>query len=79
VEPGSVTPFGAVNDSAGAVTVVLDSELLRHERLNFHPLVNTMTSGIARDDLVRFLSSAGHEPLIAPVTDAGAESQKEQP
>ena len=64
VRPGAVTPFGAVNDSAGRVTVVLDSELMRHERVNFHPLVNTRTTGLASADLLKFLRAPGHEPLL---------------
>ena len=47
VKPGAVTPFGAINDAKGRVTVVLDAEMMRHERLNFHPLVNTRTTGLA--------------------------------
>jgi Ala-tRNA(Pro) deacylase len=38
VEPGSVTPFAAINDIAGKVVVVLDSAMLAHELLNYHPL-----------------------------------------
>lgn len=64
VEPGSVTPFAAVNDSEGQVTVILDANLMEHERVNFHPLVNSMTTGVHRDDLVRFLRATGHEPRI---------------
>lgn len=64
VEPGSVTPFAVVNDSEGQVTVILDASLMEHERVNFHPLVNSMTTGVHRDDLVRFLRATGHEPRI---------------
>jgi Ala-tRNA(Pro) deacylase len=39
VEPGSVTPFAAINDKAGRVTVVLDAAMMGHEVLNFHPPV----------------------------------------
>lgn len=67
VEPGAVTPFGAMNDAAGRVTVVLDKAMLAHATLNFHPLVNTMTTSIARDDLIRFLESTGHSPRIERV------------
>jgi Ala-tRNA(Pro) deacylase len=67
VKPGSVTPFGAINDTDGRVTVVLDAAMMRHARLNFHPLVNTRTTGLASADLVKFLRAAGHEPLIAPL------------
>jgi Ala-tRNA(Pro) deacylase len=64
VEPGAVTPFGAINDTEGRVSVVLDAALMAHETINFHPLVNTMTTSIKRDDLVKFLASTGHEPRI---------------
>lgn len=68
VEPGAVTPFGAVNDAAGRVTVVLDAPMMELALLNFHPLVNTKTTAIARDDLVKFLEATGHAPRIAPVS-----------
>jgi Ala-tRNA(Pro) deacylase len=32
--------------------------------VNFHPLVNSMTTGVSREDLVRFLRATGHEPAI---------------
>ncbi len=72
VEPGAVTPFGAMNDTAGRVTVVLDKAMLAHATLNFHPLVNTMTTSIARDDLIRFLESTGHSPRIERVSGPAA-------
>ncbi|MEW5422308.1 prolyl-tRNA synthetase associated domain-containing protein [Amorphus sp. 3PC139-8] len=68
VAPGSVTPFGIVNDAEGRVTVVLDAGLMAHEVLNFHPLENTATTSIKRDDLVRVLTDAGHPPQIIAVT-----------
>ena len=60
VEPGSVTPFGAINDTEGRVTVVLDAAMMENATLSYHPLVNTMTTSIKRDDLVKFLESTGH-------------------
>ena len=71
VKPGAVTPFGAINDRAGRVTVVLDADMMRHERLNFHPLVNTRTTGLASADIVKFLRAVGHEPQIVAL---GAET-----
>jgi Ala-tRNA(Pro) deacylase len=68
IEPGAVTPFAALNDAARRVTVVLDAAIMAHDRLNFHPLRNTMTTTIARDDLVRFLTETGHPPRIEPVS-----------
>jgi len=69
VEPGSVTPFAVINDTEHRVTVVLDAAMMAHATLNFHPLVNTMTTAIARDDLVRFLAAAGHPARIEPVAE----------
>jgi Ala-tRNA(Pro) deacylase len=70
VEPGSVTPFAALNDTQALVSVVLDSVMMGHPVLNYHPLRNTMTTTIARDDLVAFLAATGHPPRILPVADA---------
>jgi len=72
IEPGAVTPFAAMNDAAGRVTIVLDAPMLRHDRLNFHPLVNTRTTTIARDDLVKFLEATGHLPHILAVSGAAS-------
>jgi Ala-tRNA(Pro) deacylase len=70
VPPGSVTPFALINDTARRVTVILDADMMAHERLNYHPLENTATTNIARDDLVAFIRSCGHEPRIVAVTGA---------
>ena len=64
VRPGSVTPFGAINDPDQRVTVVLDADMMAHERLNFHPLINTRTTGLPSAGLVTFLKATGHDPLI---------------
>jgi Ala-tRNA(Pro) deacylase len=75
VMPGSVTPFAAINDATGRVTVVLDRAMLSHDVLNFHPLVNTMTTSISRDGLIRFLAATGHEPRIEAVSGEAAGSE----
>ena len=64
VSPGSVTPFAAINDRAHRVTILLDEEMLRHDPLNYHPLVNTKTTAVAPTDLLKFLRDCGHEPRI---------------
>jgi Ala-tRNA(Pro) deacylase len=73
VLPGAVTPFGAINDTAGRVTVVLDAALMEHATINAHPLANTMTTSIGRDDLVKFLQATGHPPRIAALTGSSVE------
>ena len=74
VEPGAVTPFAAMNDGAGKVTVVLDAAMRAHEVLNYHPLVNTMTTSISRTGLVQFLKASGHEPRIETVAEEAVAS-----
>ena len=65
LSPGSVSPFGVVNDGAGRVRVVLDRELLGRPALEFHPLANTQTTLITPEDLLRFLQETGHPPLLS--------------
>ena len=73
VEPGAVTPFAVINDRAGRVQVVLDKAMVEYDILNYHPLVNTMTTTIARDDLLTFLAATGHPPRIEPVSETRME------
>jgi Ala-tRNA(Pro) deacylase len=69
VEPGAVTPFAALNDTDARVSVVLDAVMMRQAMLNYHLLRNTMTTSIAREDLVAFLTATGHPPRVLAVTD----------
>jgi Ala-tRNA(Pro) deacylase len=59
--PGSVSPFGLINDAERAVRVILDRGLLGYELLNFHPNRNTATLTIPRADFQRFLAHLGHD------------------
>ena len=68
VLPGSVTAFGVINDRDHRVRMVLDESLLKHDIINAHPLRNDATTSIGRDDLLRFLQSTGHQPLIVAVS-----------
>lgn len=68
VAPGSVTAFSIMNDSEGKVQVVFDQELMAFETINLHPMENTGTTSIARDDLLRFIRATGHTPQIAALT-----------
>jgi Ala-tRNA(Pro) deacylase len=67
VEPGSVTPFSVINDSAAQVQVVLDQTMMAHEILNYHPLSNAATTSIRSADLMTFLIDCGHDPVIIEV------------
>jgi Ala-tRNA(Pro) deacylase len=76
VEPGSVTAFALVNDAAHAVSLVLDAKLLAHDMVNCHPLTNTATTTIARDDLLKFFDATGHRPLVVEL-EGGTGDEKE--
>jgi len=67
VEPGSVTPFGLINDTEGRANVILDSAMMEHEWLNYHPLRNDATTTIGAADLIAFIRATGHEPRIVSV------------
>jgi Ala-tRNA(Pro) deacylase len=70
VEPGSVTPFGLINDTTQRTNVILDEAMMRQSLLNFHPLKNDATTAIAGADLIRFITSCGHVPRVVAVSDA---------
>ena len=59
VIPGAVTPFAVINDEQKKVKVILDEEMMEHDLLNFHPIVNTATTTINSKDLVKFMEHCG--------------------
>jgi len=58
--PGSVSPFGLINDQQHAVRVVLDRDLKAADRLSFHPNINTVTLVVSVADFGRFLQESGN-------------------
>jgi Ala-tRNA(Pro) deacylase len=64
VAPGAVTVFGAINDEAGRVKVIVDAALAAEPLINAHPLVNTATTTISSQDLMEFIRATGHEPFV---------------
>jgi Ala-tRNA(Pro) deacylase len=60
LEPGSVSPFGLINDRQKEVIVVLDEDLKKAGRVNFHPNVNTATVGLSLQDFEKFLAWTGN-------------------
>ena len=67
VEPGSVTVLATINDTERAVELFFDRILWEEERFQFHPLVNTSTLLISREDLRRFFELTGHEVRLLDV------------
>lgn len=60
LEPGSVSPFGLINDETAHVRVVCDEALRTSASLGFHPNINTATLEIALADFEMFLASRGN-------------------
>jgi Ala-tRNA(Pro) deacylase len=58
--PGSVSPFGLLNDESRSVKVIVDEDLRSAERLIFHPNINTASVTISVGDLERFLATRGN-------------------
>lgn len=64
ITPGSVTALAIINDTACKVCFVLDQHLAETDIINAHPLENTATTSIARDDLMTFARKTGHDVTI---------------
>ena len=60
LEPGSVSPFGLINDNEKHVYLFIDEKLKEFDRLAFHPNVNTATLVISKPDFLRFLDHTGN-------------------
>ena len=65
VEPGAVSPFALLNESARNIKVVLDKKMMREKLLNYHPLRNdATTTTITASDLLKFIYAMEHKPII---------------
>jgi Ala-tRNA(Pro) deacylase len=64
VTPGSVTAFALINDAERQVSFVLDRRLAEAERVNFHPMTNTATTGVSREGFRQFLAALKIQPTV---------------
>ena len=60
LQEATLEGIGAVVVVQGKGSTPVDAALLDHHPVNFHPLTNTGTTAIARDDLERFARATGH-------------------
>lgn len=58
--PGSVTPFGLINDKANHVHVFLDENLKKSDKISFHPCINTASLVISFHDFEKFMKWTGN-------------------
>lgn len=53
--PGSVTPLGLINDTENHVHIFFDKNLLKTEKISFHPNINTASLIFKFDDFMKFM------------------------
>lgn len=58
--PGSVTPFGLINDEANHVIVFIDEQIQQSEFVSFHPNLNTASLIIRTSDFIRYMNAVGN-------------------
>jgi Ala-tRNA(Pro) deacylase len=68
--PGSVSPFGLLNDADGSVRVLVDQDLRGAARLLFHPNINTATVVVSWVDLERFLATRANRVRLVSLRAA---------
>lgn len=57
LKPGSVSPFGLINDSENHVHLFLDKNLLNYPSLSFHPNDNRATVVISQQMFAKYLTA----------------------
>lgn len=60
LQPGSVSPFGLINDTENHVHLFIDENLKNEQSLSFHPNDNRATVVISNDEFMRYLSTVGN-------------------
>lgn len=61
VRPGSVSPFGLINDTERHVYLFLDKNLKESEKISFHPNDNTASTVIRYTDFIKYLDFLGNK------------------
>ena len=74
VEPGAVCLLAVINDTAGAVEVVIDRAVWEADAVQSHPLVNTATLVIPQAGVARLLEATGHDVRVIDVPAPPARS-----
>ena len=60
LKPGSVSPFGLINDAENHVHLFLDKNLLDYPSLSFHPNDNRATVVIDQQMFAKYLEAVGN-------------------
>jgi Ala-tRNA(Pro) deacylase len=60
LKPGSVSPFGLINDETNHVHIFFDENLKQSSKLSFHPNDNRATLNIAFNDFMKYMEEVGN-------------------
>jgi len=60
VKPGSVSPFGLINDNDHHVHIFMDEQLQYADNISFHPNDNTASLVVKFNDFIKYLDSLGN-------------------
>ena len=60
LRPGSVSPFGLINDTENHVHLFLDANLQKYDLYSFHPNDNRATVVISKEEFSRYLQEVGN-------------------
>lgn len=60
LQPGSVSPFGLINDTENHVHLFIDANLKELESLSFHPNDNRATVVISQQEFMHYLMCVGN-------------------
>lgn len=65
VTPGSVNILSLMYDTDNKVQLVIDEDLLKGEYFGMHPMINTSSLKIRKEDILnKFLKHVHHEPIF---------------
>ena len=71
--PGSVSALELLFDTDHRVQLIIDRALMEDDFISGHPGISTSTLRLAREDLLRYAASTGHEPVYVDLPDPRTE------
>ena len=67
LKPGSVSPFGLINDKNKDVEVLIDKDLAIREIVTFHPNINTASITVSFNDFQKYIKWCGNKVTYVDV------------
>ncbi len=66
--PGSVSPFGLINDVEHNVKLLIDESISQSEYVQFHPNINTATLALTQNEFQKFLDAIKVDAKVEKLT-----------